>query len=963
MTSFKDTGLMRSKLIHTLAALTLTGLLGTVAIADDTDIYTTASLPSGSEPLVMFSLDWRPNLGSTVCQSGECQELINEGYLVPDNPSQISYFEMMRAVLKKVFDPLTGIKVGLMLNNEAKNCAGGVPFPNGDPCTNGGYIASGFHLFQAGDANGAKQDFHDLLAAIPLPQGNAAHAYQGKELFYEFFSYLTGQGVYNGHSGYESFDGSIPSPGGNSSLNIDVEFPDVSWDTGIENAGNYISPLAAATECTDIYTVNVMFQVSQNENDSDAAIDDSIANGGFGTGWYTGGGQHEFTDAVQYLYDTDLADGTYGTAPNFDGDQNVTSYFIVDQSKINATTEGYAMAGGTDAPLALSDDPDELQATLENLFAEILSVSTSFVSASVPVNVFNRAEVVDNAYLALFKVDADGKPFWPGNLKKLKFDGLGTSTITVVDVNGSDAIASDGRIKASALTFWTSAGDLPPADVANGEIAGRDGRFIRRGGAGQRIPGYLSGSPEATNGAGGRTIYYDATAASLGAFNADNTTAANLQSDFGVATSAAAAVLIRYARGLDVDDEDGNTVTNEARSWIQGDPLHSKPLPVNYGTLGGYSTTNPAIYIAMGGDDGMLRMIRNTTTGGSESGEEVWAFMPRELMGNVETLRTNAKGADHPYGVDGAPVSFTYDADNDGNIESADGDKVFLYFGLRRGGRAYYGMDITNPTSPTLEWRIDTSNSDFTELGYTFSQPQTGFVATPSGPVPALVFAGGYDLNKDDRSGIGTDDSYGKAIYVVNAATGALIWKAIGDNGASTSTVFRHSDLVDSIPATVKAVDTDGDRLLDRIVVGDTGGNVWRADINGTDTSAWKLTQLAALGRHSVGASGIADDRRFFHGANIAQTRDGSGDYDAVILGSGDRPDPLDGGGVTTDYFYMIKDRNIAAGAGTNTVIDHADPGDVTDNCLQTNRPAAQTLPTAGSCGWWIPARKCSPRH
>jgi type IV pilus assembly protein PilY1 len=921
--------------------MSLIVFLGT-AYADDTDIYLHADLPDGSEPLVMFSLDWRSNLGSTVCNSGECQPLIDEGYLVPVDTSRITFFELLRATLKKVFEPLDGVKVGLMLNHENRNnCEG----PTGAVarCSNGGFIASGFELFESGDANGAKADFHALLEAIPEPQGSLAHPYQGRELFFEFYRYLTGTGIYNGHNGFVSYDGGV----GDQNLNLDAEHPGLQWDTAIESGTDYISPFTSASECTKTFSVNLMFQVSQSDADSEAAmaLDPTLAGMGLDVN-----NQKEFTDVLRFLHNTDLADGTIGSAdptmgvaPTLDGTQNVTSYFVVDPSNLNNTTDAYAIAGGSGSAMSLSEDPDELQATLQNIFQEILSVSTSFVSASVPVNVFNRAEVVDNAYLALFKVDPDGKPYWPGNLKKLKFDGLGTSTVTLVDANGNNAIDSDGRIKASALTFWTSAADLPPADVAEGEIAGKDGRFIERGGAGQIIPGYISGSPGTTNGAGRRRIYYDATASSLGAFNADNTTASNLQSDLGAATSSDAQELIAYARGVDVDDEDGDNNTSEARSWILGDPLHSKPLPVNYGTLGGYSTTNPAIYVAMGSGDGMLHFIRNTSSGGSESGQELWAFMPREVMGNVETLRNNSIGADHPYGVDGTPVTYIKDVDNDGNIESSDGDKVYLYFGLRRGGRAYYGMDITNPTDPSLMWRIDSNDADFTELGYTFSQPQTGLVATPSGPVPAVVFAGGYDLNKDDRNGIGTDDSYGNAIYVVNAQTGALIWKAIGGGSGSTSTVFQHASLVDSIPAKVKAVDTDGDKLLDRIVVGDTGGNVWRADINGSDTSGWKLTHLAALGRHGVGSGTVADDRRFFHSVNIAQTRDASGDFDAILLGSGDRPDPLDKGGVVTNYFYMVKDRNTAAGAGTNVVIDHADLGDVTDNCLQTN-PSCGTV-------------------
>ncbi len=63
-----------------LATALVCGLIWAfAATADDTDIYLNPAIPTGAEPLVMFVLDYRPNLGSTVCNSGECDELIAEG--------------------------------------------------------------------------------------------------------------------------------------------------------------------------------------------------------------------------------------------------------------------------------------------------------------------------------------------------------------------------------------------------------------------------------------------------------------------------------------------------------------------------------------------------------------------------------------------------------------------------------------------------------------------------------------------------------------------------------------------------------------------------------------------------------------------------------------------------------------------------------------------------------------------
>jgi type IV pilus assembly protein PilY1 len=673
-----------------------------------------------------------------------------------------------------------------------------------------------------------------------------------------------------------------------------------------------------------------MFQVANQESDSDSAIEDPVDFGGFGSP------QKDFPDVIQYLNDADLANGDYGTAPDLDDRQNVVSYFLVDPRFINTTTIGYAKAGGTGLPLELSEDPDELVATLQEIFKQILSVSTTFVAASVPVNVFNRAEITDNVYIALFQVDKDARPSWVGNVKKLKLVGANSTDngAALVDATGYGAVAGDGRIRFDALTHWTVPGELPPPDEDAGEVLGRDGRSVARGGVGQKIPGMLVGSPQLANGLGGRTIFYDRTPSSLAEFNVDATTASSLMDDFGTEDVTEAGELIAYTRGVDIDDLDRDGKTNEARDWIFGDALHSRPMPLNYGASFGYTDSNPAIYLAVASNDGMLRMIRNTTQGGAESGEEAWAFVPRRSLRAQKTLRDNIPGVKHPYTFDGAPVTYIEDRNRNGTIES--GDRVYLYTGMRRGGKAYYALDVTNPESPRLMWSIDDSMAAFSELGYTFSNPRVGLVSTGSGATPAIMFGGGYDMNKDSRGGVGTNDSEGNAIYVVNAETGDLIWKATGGGDGASASEFQHPDFVDSVPSALTTADTDGDGLTDRIYVGDTGGNVWRADLGGSDTSDWKLSRLASLGRHSAGSFDKTGDRRFFHRPDLVQTKDEQGPFDAVLIGTGDRADPLDGGGTASNFFYMIKDRNTEVGTGQDTVIDHMVLDDVTSNCMQS---------------------------
>ena len=911
---------MFSKWINAILTAALVVASGTTQ-ADDIEIYYGGAAVPGSGPMVMLSLDYRPNLGSAACTGNECDFLINEGYLSPTGP--YTFFDLLRAALRKVMDPLEDVRVGLMINHDHRNNCGGLGQVG---CSNGGYIGRGFQPFVAGDANNAKAQYHDFLANIPTPVGNLSHSYQGKELFFEMFRYLTGQGIENAHNGYTDF-------GSDSSQNLDQDFPAIAWDTGIETANKlgYVSPLDSGQQCTRLFSVNMMFLVSNQEDDSDGAISALVGDGGLGAP------KASFPDVIEYLNDVDLADGQFGTAPDVSGKQNVTSYFIVDPTMINKTTIGYAQAGNTGQPLPLSTDPLELVATLQDVFKQILSVSTTFVAASIPVNVFNRAEVVDNIYLGLFQADTDGKPYWVGNVKKLKLSGLNDpgGNVQLVDALDNTAIAADGRIRSDALTFWTSAGDLPPPDLQAGEVAGRDGRSVGRGGAGQQIPGFTTGGPGLNNSSfGGRDLYFD-DSGQMEPLNVDQATIDLVRATLGLADDTEVAEMLAYARGMDIDDLDGDGDTDEARDWILADPLHSRPLPINYGAINGYSETNPAIFLAVASNDGYLHFIRNTATDGSESGEEAWAFMPHAVIDKLGALRLNVPAGLHPYAVDGSPVAYIEDQNHDGNIDP--GDHVYLYVGMRRGGKAYYALDISDPSQPELLWTIDKSG-DFAELGLTFSTPRVGLVDVGSGPQPVLVFGGGYDVNKDLRTGVGTDDTEGQAIYVVDAETGQLIWKAVGQ-GVSSSDTFLHPDLVDSIPSTVSAVDMNGDSLLDRILVGDTGGNVWRADLAGTSTSNWKLTRVAQLGRHASGASGVLDDRRFFHRPDVVPSKDDDGSFDAIVIGSGDRADPKDKGGTVENFAYMIKDRNIGVGSGADSPLVDSDLDDVTDNCLQ-----------AGSC-------------
>ena len=70
------------------------------------------------------------------------------------------------------------------------------------------------------------------------------------------------------------------------------------------------------------------------------------------------------------------------------------------------------------------------------------------------------------------------------------------------------------------------------------------------------------------------------------------------------------------------------------------------------------------------------------------------------------------------------------------------------------------------------------------------------------------------------------------------------------------------------------------------------------------------------------------------------------------------RPDPLDKGGLTSNYAFMIKDRHTAPGSGVDESIQVSELGDVTSNCLQSSSPCSIDLTKGWALGLTEPGEK-----
>ncbi|TXS91369.1 hypothetical protein FV139_16730 [Parahaliea maris] len=1054
-------------------ALLLGWLVSTPVWADDTDIYLNNSALDTGITRIMLTLDFRSNVGSTICNdasSAACETIMGsrlypemdlygldgergaDGYPDQDQLDPLSLgntiadtywggtktnlYDVLRTVLRVVLNDVSqqaasnasieGVEVGVMVAHEG-TCKGAGPgqIPNlkaSKPkgCSQGAYVLKGFTDISDPLTSAANlEDLFVKIAAIPEPGIQASwmksawngHSFKIRDIYFEFFRYVTGGAVFNGFLGYDDYN-SQENLGNLYETDNDVVFdlllglgdqallsPDVSImnsynlglslmadDTDNISSATYESPLDPNDACSGLYMINSLFGTTGNSHgDTDTAIGGTAGSGGLGLS-LSGGQDAKDAQLVGNMYNVDLGSSTYG-APDVPGVQNLTSYVISD--KVRTNTNAIAAAGGTGQAYPLSD-PQAALDTLSAIFNEILSVSTTFVAASVPTNVFNRAEVVDNLYFALFQAESEVR--WNGNVKKLKIadlevtdpNGVITTEQIIAQAPLTDppkrAISNvDGRILTDALTFWTdtTGADVIAADPNAGEVSGKDGRTITRGGAGQQIPGFL---PSSTLGAdnfvtGARQVFTEDPSSANDLLDLDGSisdadlTALRpyLDPNDAITDGDPERELIKWIRGIDAYDEDGDTVYTDVRPWLMMDPMHSRPLVINYGAREGtsYTANNPDIRLFFGTNDGIFHGIKNTETNGNESGKETFAFIPLELLHWQKTLAANfAQIAEpHPYGMDGIAVSYVYDDDRDGNIEPTDGDYVWVFIGQRRGGDGLYAFDLTDPDDPELMWKVTSGTSGFEQLALTFSTPQAVTLDLGvAGGTPALIFAGGYNGGWSGNSRVGKDagdanDTIGNAIYVVNAETGALIWKAVGPDGGAAPTnsdsLFYQALMTDSIPSNITVVDTDSNNVVDRAYVGDSGGNVWRVELTEaayiasgstvTDETNWYVTKLASFG--GAGAS----DLRFFHGPDYVRTTT----YDGVILTSGDRADPRET--TVNNYAFAIKDtfqttNSNAAAIKARTPLVIGDLTDITDLCI-TGAEAACTSADLSN-GW-----------
>jgi type IV pilus assembly protein PilY1 len=617
------------------------------------------------------------------------------------------------------------------------------------------------------------------------------------------------------------------------------------------------------------------------------------------------------------------------------GDQNVILHTIGfnTQDLVGATAflKGLA-AVHPDGTFNEATNAAQLAAVIKATVAQALSRTTSFASPSLSVNAFNKLFHRSDVYFSLFKPRNPIR--WNGNVKKYQLcssttedsdnDGNPDCTVLgeVLDADGVSAIDAAQLISTTARSFWS---------------VGADGNVIDAGGAGNKIPvpssrrvlTYTGTSAPSNENLGSAVNVVDDSNDDgiLDGIAAQATPLARTQVLLGLPATANAgqsADLIDWLQGMDVDDEDDDGNRTESR-YAFNDPLHSSPVAITFGG----DAANPIDKLIVGTNDGGVRLIN------SVNGIEEWVFYPQETLVKQAMLRQNATG-DHEYGMDATPVPWIYDDDADGVIEPADGDFVRVFIGQRRGGDNVYALDLTptstltdpnatNGITPKLMWKVSgpatDAASDFARLGQTWSAPRIAKIpwgtslAGQAVTKDVVIMAAGYDASRDTLFGPG---GAGNAIYIIDASTGARMFTISADDPGTGSRVIV-PDMVFPIPSDIAIFDALGERNINRMYVGDTGGQMWRVDIRPNLTATAGINVVVGkLATVSFGASddvttvipAAEDGRKFFYPPDVVQVRDdvfaSSYRYDLVVAVTGRRPNPLETD--VEDRVYAFRD-------------------------------------------------------
>jgi type IV pilus assembly protein PilY1 len=659
----------------------------------DSGGVSTSAKPAAYTNNIDYSL-WRNNPGS-----GTSVTLYSANYVAYyaqfRTPIKSTRLKVMQYAAKNLLSSVSNVNVGLMrysLNNKRNNGGGMVLAPVAPISEN-------------------RQQLIDFVNGF-IANGNTPLS----ETLYEAHQYFSGGSVFFGNSSQGCYTNSDGDP-------VCTDVPSAAASR-VGGAGDtYASPLTQS--CQNNYIV----YLTDGEPTSDSETDDEITTltGLTCDGDSNGDGAPDDNGSClgalsQYMYDTDLNDG-------LDSNQNITSYYIGFGDDFGGTSNAAfdylseaAKRGNGKAYQA--GDLSELTRVFTDIFNSINAGSSTMSAPTAAVNAFNRTRTLNDLYLSVFQ--PTNRKHWPGNVKKFR---LGTDDTTLLAKGNAKALDANGQFLDTISDYWSA--------TAN------DGSRVELGGAARKIPNpatrkvytYLGANPGTSQG-----VALVNTARSETAVRADNAKLTDAELLTSASSVPSRTTLINWARGADVDNPDEDRQGDPR--FDMGDPMHSQPAVVIYG--GSTRTKNPDDAVAFTAtNDGYLHAFSTTT------GEELWSFIPKEMLSGLKALYNNDYTAGKSYALDGDLRVLKYDTNGDGIVDPSDADRVLLFFstGRNRTVSRYYALDVTYKQSPKFLWSIGAET--LPGLGQAWSRPTITRVnvsgKTQNTQKLVLIFGGGYD--------------------------------------------------------------------------------------------------------------------------------------------------------------------------------------------------------------------------
>ena len=597
----------------------------------------------------------------------------------------------------------------------------------------------------------------------------------------------------------------------------------------------------------------------------------------------------------------------------------------------------------------------DLQEVFQVILSDVRSAPSSFAAPALAIDAFNKLTSRSDVYYGMFTPELTQR--WNGNIKKYKLC-LDSSCGEVGDVLDADNISVVDKTDPKRPVFKSDSRSVW-SDI-------KDGQAVTKGGAGAEIIDstevvLLTDKKDTTS------SFEEIRGETLTQVSGLNITEANWKDDANSTIRSAICKTPSTDDGSECEKRmlwmlgkkhvtDAENDVNQNQRWSVGDVLHSSPVVITYGGTAGTTSTfiDKVVY---GTNAGFLHMVNG------ETGVEEWRYMPSDFWSSQRQLFDNRQDK-HMYGMDSTPTVWACDKNGNGIIEPTNaakrgldarlgdgecgsselGDFVRVITSTRRGGGAngfIYALDVSangasaTTVQPMFMWRIAGGNTtgDFSRLGQTWSQPRITTIMVNGGsqlgiyPKDVLVFGGGYDSKLDDITKFSIADNdgndyLGNAIYIVDPMNGKKILSISGE-GSGADIVVK--DMHFSIPSRIEFLDSNIDGLTDRLYVGDLGGQVWRVDLAEALPTTGKSSKGTVVGLLAqIAGNAASERRRFYEPPSVVQVTDelfaDEPEYDYVLMGTGNRPTPLEE--IVNDRFYAFRDRFIS----NNALVGTANP-------------------------------------